>query len=294
MIEVFSTALDEDLTEFTQHLWKLKIVHRVVFDSRQLLLVEDHSNAPVVLELFEHWQQQGSFPENLDAKLQQSSRQQQFLKQRRSVNLKKIPVVLSLLLISMLLSFITQFGGDFAILSLFTITDFKVNSNSINYYSLSQNFESWQLWRFISPIFIHFNAPHIIFNSLWIWIVGSVIEQRQGSLHLLFIALFSGIASNVAQYYETGPVFGGLSGVVYAVITYAWLWDKLATNKFSVVSNALFGFMIVWLVLGYSEILDVLGLGKIANTAHLVGLLCGLLAVPSVLILQGKLFRKSG
>jgi len=96
---------------------------------------------------------------------------------------------------------------------------------------------------------------------------------------LLIITIFAGISSNIGQYYVSGPVFGGLSGVVYALISYAWLWDKLHAEKFRVVSNALMGFMIVWLVLGYTGLLSQLGLGNIANTAHLVGLVCGLLAV---------------
>jgi GlpG protein len=37
------------------------------------------------------------------------------------------------------------------------------------------------------------------------------------------------------------------------------------------------GFMLLWLVLGFTGVLQGVGLGAIANTAHLAGLLAGLL-----------------
>ena len=280
MIEVFKAELNIDLSSFTEQLWKLKIRHRVVFDQQQILIVEDEQSAELVLQLYRHWQVTGEFPKDVLDALDVTGKRR--ASGKKSVDLKKIPLVITLLLLSLLLSMAVEFGANTQSLKYFTITDFEILSYQINYYSLSHNFDSGQLWRFISPIFIHFNVPHIIFNALWIWLVGAVIEQRQGTLTLLFIVVFSALASNIAQYYVSGPVFGGLSGVVYAVICYAWLWDKWQKDKLAVVSNGLMGFMIFWLVLGYTGLLGKLGLGNIANTAHLVGLISGLLAVPII------------
>jgi GlpG protein len=191
-----------------------------------------------------------------------------------------------LLLSSAGLSLWVDFGENIEALRYLTVTDFVNEGNRLKYTSIDYNFESMQLWRFISPIFVHFNLTHIVFNSLWIWIVGSVIERQHRSIALLLIVLFSGIASNVAQFIVSGPIFGGLSGVVYAIIGYAWLWDKLRSDKLSVVSNALMMFMIFWLVLGYSGLLSQLGFGNMANTAHLVGLISGLLCVPSIILIK--------
>lgn len=285
MVEVINAPLNQDLAPFTQQLWKMRITHRVVFEDCQKLIVEQEQDVEVVRELYQYWQLHQSFPEALQEEWMQVNQQRRSFSSQ-PINFKKIPLVLSLLLLSTGLSVMTNFGSDYRLLAWFTITDFQITANQVNYYSLGHNFESFELWRFISPIFVHFNLPHILFNGLWIWVVGKAIEQRQGSLILLFIALLSAIASNLAQYYQTGPVFGGLSGVVYAVLAYAWLWDKLEEQKLAVVSNALMMFMIAWLVLGYSGILTSLGLGAIANTAHLVGLLSGLLAVASVRVIR--------
>lgn len=280
MIKVFDAPLNEDLAPFTRKLWELRITHRVLFEDRQILIVEDEMQAQKVLELYQHWHQSGTFPEPLQTELEGQRAFAGFRRRRGPViSPQNIPVAIALLVLSIGLTIITNFGADYGLLAHFTITDFQVRGNQINYYSLEHNFDSLELWRFLSPIFIHFNLPHIVFNGLWIWIVGRVIEFRHGNLALLFIALLSGIVSNIAQYYQTGPVFGGLSGVVYAIISYAWLWDRLTDNKLAVVSNGLMGFMIIWLVLGYSGMLSQLGFGQIANTAHLAGLISGIFAV---------------
>jgi len=288
VIEVFRAPLDIDLSAFTKQLWALKISHRVAFEESQILLVAQPQYAANVYQLYQYWLTHGRFSEALVLEIETQQNIQQAspagFNRSRKVNFSKIPVVITLLLVSLLMSTVVSFGENTQLLRYFTITDFQLFDDRVSYTSLMFNLESWQLWRFISPIFLHFNLSHIVFNSLWLWIVGTVIEQRHGSGALLFIVCTAGILSNIAQYLLSGPIFGGMSGVVYAIIAYAWLWDKLHHNKLRIVSNALMAFMMGWLVLGYTGILSQLGMGNIANTAHLVGLACGLLAVPCLKI----------
>jgi GlpG protein len=286
MFEVVRASLDKDLSEFTEQLWALKITHRVVFESEQVLWIENPSQLEIVHQMYQHWDAYGSFPDLSSSLLQQSQAAAQTISRRRSVigkvNIAKIPTVLVLLVTSAVLSWLTGFGSQLDSLRAFTITDFQSLGNQVNYYSLEHNFSTLELWRFISPVFIHFNFAHIIFNALWVWVIGSVIEQRHSSYTMVFISLVAGISSNIAQYYVSGPIFGGLSGVVYAIISYAWAWDKCNCVKLGVVNNGLMGFMLAWLVLGYSGLLTQMGLGAIANTAHLVGLISGLLSMLCV------------
>ncbi len=71
----------------------------------------------------------------------------------------------------------------------------------------------------------------------------------------------------------SGPNFGGLSGVVYGLFGYVWWLGWLKPEKGLGISNALVGFLLVWLMLGYLDVLPV----NMANTAHLLGLLTGCL-----------------
>ena len=83
--------------------------------------------------------------------------------------------------------------------------------------------QQWQLWRWLSHALLHFSATHIIFNLLWWWQLGGDIERRLGSGKLLQIFVVSAALSGAGQFYVEGANFGGLSGVVYALLGYLWI-----------------------------------------------------------------------
>ena len=149
-----------------------------------------------------------------------------------------------------------------------------------------QPFDFSQSWRFVTPAFLHFSALHIVFNLLWWWQLAGIVEKQQGKQRLLLLFFFSAIASNLAQYYLVGPYFGGLSGVVYALVGYCWLFGIL--NKQSKVNlpHSYFLFLLAWLVFGFVDLLPV----NVANYAHLAGLLTGLVLAwicSKIVILRG-------
>jgi len=141
---------------------------------------------------------------------------------------------------------------------------------------LSENHE-W--WRLLGPAFIHFSALHIIFNLLWWGMLGARIERTLGVSMLLIVFLVSATISNAAQAIFSDPVqanlylFGGLSGVVYAVMGFVWWLGWLRPSWGLSLPNSIVGFMLVWLVLGYADILWV----NMANAAHTAGLISGCL-----------------
>ena len=141
---------------------------------------------------------------------------------------------------------------------------------------LAQNHE-W--WRLLGPAFIHFSALHIIFNLLWWGMLGAKIERTLGISMLLIVFLVSATISNAAQALFSDPVqgnlflFGGLSGVVYAVMGFVWWLGWLRPSWGLSLPNSIVGFMLVWLVIGYADILWV----SMANAAHTAGLVSGCL-----------------
>ncbi len=131
----------------------------------------------------------------------------------------------------------------------------------------------WQLWRLVTPAFLHFSMLHLIFNLMWWWYLGGLIERQMGASKLLVLLLAGAALPNLLEFFITGPDFGGLSGVVYALVGYVWLQGKLRPEGSCQLPDGVFGFMLVWLVLG---MVDVLGT-HMANAAHLGGLAVGLL-----------------
>jgi len=130
---------------------------------------------------------------------------------------------------------------------------------------------SGQFWRIITPVFLHFNYLHIIFNLLWLNNLGSQIEKRKGTKFLLSFLLVTAALSNLTQFLITGPAFGGMSGVVYGLFGYVWIKSRLdPADGFHIdqtISFIMFGFFFFCFT----------GLfGGIANWAHAGGLLTGL------------------
>jgi len=135
----------------------------------------------------------------------------------------------------------------------------------------SQELSVAQPWRLVTPALIHFSTLHITFNLIWWWQLGGLVEMKQSTFKLITLFLLSAIISNLAQYMATGPNFGGLSGVVYALFGYCWMLGKHKPSLGISMPPAVFGFALVWLVAGYFEVLGM----NIANTAHVVGLIVG-------------------
>lgn len=128
-------------------------------------------------------------------------------------------------------------------------------------------------YRLLTPALFHFSLMHITFNTFWWWQLGGDVERQLGKGSLFHVFLLTAIVSNVGQFMVSGPNFGGLSGVVYGLFGYVWWLGWLKPEKGLAISNALVGFLLIWLVLGFAEVLPV----DMANTAHLLGLITGCL-----------------
>jgi GlpG protein len=129
-----------------------------------------------------------------------------------------------------------------------------------------------QIWRVITPIFLHSGVMHIVFNMLWLRDLGSMIEARQSPFHLAVLVVVVATCSNIAQFYiGRDPRFGGMSGVVYGLLGYIWLRGKFDPGSGLYLHSSTVVMMIVWFFFCYTGFV-----GRIANTAHAVGLGMGL------------------
>lgn len=159
-----------------------------------------------------------------------------------------------------------------------------------------------QIWRLLSPIFIHapifagFGFLHLLFNVLWLRDLGGLIETRQGTLQLAGLVLVIGVLSNLFQYLAAttlaqaaggsgaaasysmqtiatalgGPFFCGFSGVNYGLFGYLWVRGRLDPGAGLFLPPRLVGMMLIWFVLCFTPVFP-----RVANGAHLAGLVVG-------------------
>jgi len=131
-------------------------------------------------------------------------------------------------------------------------------------------------WGFVTTIFIHGSALHLIFNMLWLLQLGRMLET---SLHpLVYLAFIVGAAAvgSGCEVLVSGSTGIGMSGVVYAMFALMWAgrgmypaWAAIATRDNL---RYLIGWAILCIVVTYIPILHI----GVANGAHVGGFLFGL------------------
>ena len=127
-----------------------------------------------------------------------------------------------------------------------------------------------EVWRLLTPILLHFSVLHILFNMMWLHHLGGAIESHEGTRRLGLMVAVMGLVSNLLQYWMAGPMFGGMSGVVYGLFGYTLMcvrFDPASPYELDRVNTVL---MIGWFFLCLTG-----AVGNIANWAHAGGLVIG-------------------
>ena len=271
-IKALETDLGRDMAVFSRHLWARRIPHRVLDDGgRQLILVADESHARMVQEDFRRWRAGELVLQSRSGWLAEAQ-----LRVKSAV--QSAPATLCLLLLGVIGAAVVSFDRSLVLLHWLTFTDIGVSNGQLVFESARDTYAAGEYWRLFTPIFLHFGVLHLAFNALWIWELGHRLERARGSVTLIAIALLTGGGGNIAQYMAgDGALFGGLSGVIYGLLGYAWLWTRLTGDPALALPRGLVGFMVGWLLLCMSGFVEALGFGAIANAAHAAGFGLGVL-----------------
>lgn len=125
--------------------------------------------------------------------------------------------------------------------------------------------------RWWTPVLLHFSSAHLMFNLLAWLIYGGRLEQRLGSWYLALLVVLIGLLSNVLQALLSGPYFGGLSGVVYGVFGFVWVYGWRFPQSGLGLSKVDLTLALGFMALGFADMLWV----NTANWAHLAGFISG-------------------
>lgn len=142
-----------------------------------------------------------------------------------------------------------------------------------------------QIWRLFTPVILHMGLLHLLFNMLWLIVLGKMLEFNMGRIRFVLFILATGVISNFCQYVMTGPFFLGISGVLSGFIGFIWMRKKVAPWEVYFIRKEtlyffftfIFGFFVLQCVAFLLQYFGVYSIPvPIANTAHISGLISGM------------------
>ncbi|MCB0117985.1 MAG: rhomboid family intramembrane serine protease [Anaerolineales bacterium] len=83
---------------------------------------------------------------------------------------------------------------------------------------ISQNIYNGELWRLITPIFLHGSIPHIFFNMYALLSIGTLIERHFGRTRFLLLYFLAGFSGNVLSFLFTQGYSVGASTSIFGLI----------------------------------------------------------------------------
>jgi rhomboid protease GluP len=153
------------------------------------------------------------------------------------------------------------------------------------------NAQPHEWWRFVTPIFIHINLPHILVNMWSLWVVGPYVEKLYGSAKFVFFWVLTGVAGVAASYLTVRPEMhvnsagrflfktmdnpsAGASGALFGLVGVLFVFGikfrhELPDGFKRAFGTGLLPMILLNLFIGY------LGRGFIDNAAHLGGFFSG-------------------
>jgi GlpG protein len=135
-----------------------------------------------------------------------------------------------------------------------------------------------EFWRLITPIFLHADLWHLVFNLFVLYHFGTQIESVYGTWKFASLVFAIALVSNLLQATFVGSNFVGISGVGFGLFGFAWIVSILDPKRGIYVPQLTVFILLGWFVIGATGLLEQ---GDnpmyIANWAHGGGLFCGLM-----------------
>ena len=278
MIRAASVDVAINLAQFSQQLFQSGIEHRIVEESgKQTIWVGSDHDTYVVQQRLDDWLKSAPPSDENPAAftgraLKTSAIQYGLLHWLVAAwfGFKRCPITWTLIIGCIAVAVLSRLGDD-------------TYSVRVLFYPLLPEDSLVQLFlaidsmaeaiRTLTPMLLHFGELHLIFNMLWLWYFGRQLEKLQSWWVFLLLVIVTSFVGNTAQYWYLGyNNFGGMSGVVYGLVGYAWMIYHFIPRTGLMLSNKMFVIFIAALFL-----MEVLASSMIATAAHAGGLVSGVL-----------------
>jgi rhomboid protease GluP len=136
---------------------------------------------------------------------------------------------------------------------------------------ISEAIDAGQLWRLITPVFLHGSLTHIFFNMYALFSIGSLLERHFGHGRFLLLYFLGAFAGNVLSYLFSAGYSVGASTAVFGLVAAEAIFfyqnrELFGSYARQAISNAVF-IIVINLFIGLAPMID--------NWGHIGGLLGG-------------------
>lgn len=289
MIKAASLPIEVNLLRFSRFMHSQGIVHRINEESgQQVIWVEGNQQAELVREALVSW------PFEEDSALASNSAGNSSPLFSPAALLNKLfhafwraPVSFSLILGCLMVAVLSSLGAQPQRVQ---ILFYPVLDTSGLWPLLASIDSPASVLRSLSPMLLHFGELHLVFNMMWLWYFGRQLESAQPRWLTVVLIVVCSFIGNTAQYLYSGyNNFGGMSGVVYGLVGYAWVVHTFMPRSHLLINNKMFLIFVVALIA-----MEVLASSWIASAAHLGGLAAGLLiGIATIVMFRFVLGRQT-
>jgi rhomboid protease GluP len=156
----------------------------------------------------------------------------------------------------------------------------------LEYYGarINEFIQQGQIWRLLTPVFLHGNLPHIFFNMYALLSLGTLLERYFGHQRFLLLYFVGAFAGNVASFLFTTGFSVGASTAIFGLIGAEGVFFYQNRKLFGsearrAIGNVIFVAAINLIIIGSLPYID--------NWGHIGGLIGGLMFTS----LAGPLWR---
>ena len=167
-------------------------------------------------------------------------------------------------------------GVNIGIFLLMSLAGGTTNETTLMAFGVKSNAEidEGEVWRVVTPIFIHIGLLHLFFNSYALWMVGPQVEKLYGSARFVLLYLLTGVAGVLGSYfYHPQAISAGASGAIFGLfgvlLAFGIRYRHSIPPSFKkAVGAGVLPVIAINLVIGFT-------IPGIDNSAHISGLVAG-------------------
>lgn len=168
------------------------------------------------------------------------------------------PVVLTFALVATVVAVLTQILGRDVVLPFFSVPG---KAAGFRIFSLDG-------LRLVSHVIGHDGWAHLLSNFTFVLLIGPILEEKYGSLPLLFMMLVTAIVTGLLNVLLFSSGLLGASGIVFMMILLI-SFTNIRTGEIPLT------FIFVVLLFLAKEIIAIFESNNISEFAHIVGGICG-------------------